>query len=284
MADLVGPDVSNHQGQIDWDRATRSGLVQFAILKASEGVNFVDRWFARNWAETKRLKVPRGAYHYALPSENTPEAEARFFVKCLDAAGGLEPGDSVWLDMEDPDYPVGADAGLWSVRFLEALEKLIGFPPGIYTYPSYVPERSMNEQALARFPLWYADYDGNEGPIRGPWKSIALWQYTASKPIPGMGLLIDHNIFHGTADDFRALGKPGAGTGVGEVKEPQPGDFNVYVNAEGATVLVINYGGQATSVEGFVIVDAGVSVKNAAGEIFDRSVKANVIEPWRGPR
>ena len=81
-----------------------------------------------------------------------------------------------------------------------------------------------------------------------------------------------------------ALLVKGDGGGGEDVREPAAGNFDTYLNGKGETILVINYGGQATSVEGFVIVDAGVSVKNAAGEIFDRSVKANVIEPWQGPR
>lgn len=283
MTDLVGPDVSNHQRQIDWDQAVASGQVDFAIAKASEGTNFIDTWFDRNWREMKRKGIPRAAYHYALPSENSAKDEAAFFWHRVTLAGGCEPGDMLWLDMEDPDFPVGADAGTWSLHFLQELERLCGFTPGIYTYPSYVTERKLTHPELAKYPLWYADYDGNEGPQRGPWATISLWQYTASKAIPGIGIEIDHNIFHGSVEKLRALGKPGADTG-GDVKEPAAGDFDVYQNAKGETLLVINYGGQAVSTEGFVIVDAGVSVKNAAGDVYDRSVKANVIEPWQGPR
>ena len=288
--DITGPDISNHQGQVDWDKAVASGLVQFAIAKASEGVRFVDAWFPRNWAEMKRKGLPRGAYHYALPSENSPKDEAAFFWQRVVAAGGVEPGDMLWLDQEDPDFPVGADAGTWSLLFLQELERLCGFTPGIYTYPSYVTERKLTHPGLARFPLWYADYDGTEGPVRGPWGPPDLWQYTSEKVIPGIGSRIDHNIFHGTVADLRALGKPGGAVKVpiepeaADVKEPAEGEFTAYQNAQGNTIFVWNAGGTAVRTDGIAAIDLGLSVENAAGEKYDRSIQNNVVQKWNGPR
>lgn len=87
--------------------------------------------------------------------------------------------------------------------------------PGIYTYPSYVPERSMDEPGLARFSLWYASYDGDAsrpyaGRVPQPWQRVTIWQYTAFRSVPGLGANIDCNRFEGSADDFRALGWGGA--------------------------------------------------------------------------
>ena len=44
----LGIDVSNHQGEIDWARVAADGI-DFAYLKSSEGRDFVDRRFMRNW-------------------------------------------------------------------------------------------------------------------------------------------------------------------------------------------------------------------------------------------
>lgn len=207
---IFGPDVSNHQGEIDWDRAHASGHVEFAIAKASEGTHFTDAWFARNWRELDRLGIPRGAYHYALPHRNGPEAEAAHFLRVVKAQG-LKPGDLLALDMEDPDLPVGADAGPWSIRFCEVVQAETGSRPLIYTYPSYVPERSLNEPGLAGYPLWYASYDGDHqqpyaGRVPRPWAVVSLWQWDHAQPIPGIGARIDMNRFEGSADELRALG------------------------------------------------------------------------------
>lgn len=204
---LYGPDTSNWQGDPNWDTAIGSGMVDFAIVKCGEGVNFTDANFGRNFRELRRLDVPRWAYHYALPSRNAPEDEADFTMRKLDAVGGLGAGENAALDMEDPDF--WGDAGPWSLRYLKRLEGHGVVGPKIYTYPSYVPERSLNEPELAKYGLWWADYDGDEGPFRGPWDSCELWQMNASTTIPGIGGNIDYNRFRGTVADFLALGQPG---------------------------------------------------------------------------
>src|SRR5580704_311225 len=61
--DVIGVDVSHHQGQIDWNALARGG-VAFAYVKATEGANFQDISFATNWAQAARTGLPRGAYHF----------------------------------------------------------------------------------------------------------------------------------------------------------------------------------------------------------------------------
>jgi lysozyme len=58
-----GIDVSAWQGRIDWSVLARDDI-GFAYIKATEGTNFVDREFARNWADAAKAGIPHGAYHY----------------------------------------------------------------------------------------------------------------------------------------------------------------------------------------------------------------------------
>ena len=58
-----GIDVSHHQGDIDWHIVKAAG-VDFAFIKASEGGDYRDREFARNWEEAGRAGIARGAYHF----------------------------------------------------------------------------------------------------------------------------------------------------------------------------------------------------------------------------
>lgn len=66
----------------------------------------------------------------------------------------------------------------------------------------------------------------------------------------------------------------------GEVKEPQAGTFQTYINAAGETITAINYGGQAKAIQGTNIVDVGVSVTGTDDATYDRSVQANVVKEW----
>lgn len=58
-----GADISAWQGRIDWPVLARDDI-GFAYIKATEGRNFVDREFARNWAGAAKAGIPHGAYHY----------------------------------------------------------------------------------------------------------------------------------------------------------------------------------------------------------------------------
>lgn len=60
---VQGVDVSHHQGVIDWRKLREEG-VDFAYIKATEGGDHVDRLFARNWRESEKSGVRRGAYHF----------------------------------------------------------------------------------------------------------------------------------------------------------------------------------------------------------------------------
>src|SRR5690606_6747854 len=63
-ADLpYGQDVSNYQPTHDW---AASGA-DFGIVKATEGVDFKDKTFARHWKELAKHDVVRGAYHFGHP-------------------------------------------------------------------------------------------------------------------------------------------------------------------------------------------------------------------------
>jgi lysozyme len=58
-----GVDVSNHQGHIDWNRVAADDI-GFAYIKATEGGDFVDDWFTRNWDGAGAAGLARGAYHF----------------------------------------------------------------------------------------------------------------------------------------------------------------------------------------------------------------------------
>jgi len=65
-------------------------------------------------------------------------------------------------------------------------------------------------------------------------------------------------------------------TGIGA----QPESIDTSIDARGHAIVTLDFGGNATAIKGFTVVDCGVSVANAAGEIYDRSIKNTVFEPW----
>jgi lysozyme len=204
VAVLNGIDVSNWQGTVDWN-AVVGGGVQFAFAKATEGVTFVDPQFARNWSEMRRVGLPRGAYHFAQPDQNSPQAEADFF---LGTVGPLQPGDLVALDLEAGS----GDLTAWTLAWLERARSQVGFRPLVYSGAWFMqPRLAANNPDLAQHGLWLAAYTGTIPAPPLNWPVIAFWQHTDSATIPGVQGNCDANFFNGGAAQLPLYGKPGGG-------------------------------------------------------------------------
>lgn len=90
-----GTDVAKYQADIDWKKVARNDI-SFAFIKATEGGDIVDDYFARNWRAAKAAGVPRGAYHFYYHCRPAIE-QARWFIRNVPRdASALPPV----LDME----------------------------------------------------------------------------------------------------------------------------------------------------------------------------------------
>ncbi|HUG38085.1 MAG TPA: glycoside hydrolase family 25 protein [Candidatus Limnocylindrales bacterium] len=194
---MLGIDVSGHQPSISW-AAVRDAGIQFGWVKATEGQTFVDGSHARHRKEARRAGVPLGAYHFARPdtdvSTRDPVAEADHFLEVAPPReGDLLPV----LDLETPGLSP-ARMARWAKAWLRRVERAIGQPPILYTYPSFWTDQMGNSPAFGRYPLWLASYGKNDGrvhPVRkvGGWTSIAVHQYTSEGRIPGFSGPLDLN-------------------------------------------------------------------------------------------
>lgn len=208
---IKGIDISNHQGfAVDMHEVKAAGY-DFAILKASgdEGATgvFFDPTFAGNWQKAAEAEVVRGAYHYAKPSRASPAQSVTTFQRAIQAAGGLRPGDSVWLDTEDPDYPDGQSLHVWTAEWLALAEQVFGVAPGKYSANFYTSAHDLEHDDLSRYPTWWAAEPPKPAPQVG-WGPIRVWQHDWHTVVPGVPGGIDVNVFDGTVADLKALGLP----------------------------------------------------------------------------
>ena len=58
-----GIDVSHHQGKIEWNKVKQENI-HFVYIKATEGGDFKDLEFKRNWNEASKVGLLKGAYHF----------------------------------------------------------------------------------------------------------------------------------------------------------------------------------------------------------------------------
>lgn len=199
---LMGADISNWQGALV-DFAQMKTQIQFVIIKATEGIGFKDPEFDRNWSESQRVGLVRGAYHFAHPELNDPVAEADYFTNVVT----FETGDLVWLDWET-QIPAGFDIVQWCLKWLDRVKQNTEIVSTIYLNQSEVDGHDWRPVIDAGYSLALADY---EDPLNAtPWPVVAFRQYTSHGAVPGVAGPADLDIFYG---DLTALAKYGkAGT------------------------------------------------------------------------
>lgn len=202
----LGIDVSHYKNQIDWVRVQDSGL-SFAIIKATEGNNFIDSRFDYNWTRARRVGMIRGAYHFFRPLVD-PVSQARHYLRIVGSI--LDKTDlPPVLDVEVfPDFikneykKISTSERQGRVRaWLQAVETATGRTPMIYT--DYYTWRDYlgDSEAFSRYPLWIAAYKVDQPRIpANNWggKGWTFWQYTNKGVVPGIrdeAACVDMNYF-----------------------------------------------------------------------------------------
>jgi lysozyme len=200
--DVIGVDVSRHQGVIDWRALAGSGI-GFAYIKASEGATFRDTQFAANWSEAALAGVTRGAYHFftqcrtgADQAQNfiatvPPDPQALPHVIDAEHMGPCRTGPAV------PDVVQEIEA------FLALVEAHYGRRPLIYTTSEFHNAYLMGRLAGERF--WLRSL---VVPPRFGGRSWTIWQYHNRGRRPGVTGQIDLNAFNGSQPDFAAFAQP----------------------------------------------------------------------------
>lgn len=211
-------DCSHHQGVIDWKKVAKSG-VKCAIIKATQGVSFVDHLFQENRNKAREQGILVGAYHFSdgLDAIN----EATHFIKTV---GTILEGEILVLDYEihlsNPD--------LWCSIFLDYVKLKTGIKPLIYINSSTAKGFSWERVIEKEYKLWIANYGANIGemgnpPATGKFPSYALWQYTSRGRVDGIVGYVDMN-YTKDFEEFKKLGKPPESLKIdaGEVLPPEP--------------------------------------------------------------
>lgn len=203
-AEATGPDVSSHNhgdgGLINWFQVRGSGH-NFAMLKATEGTDYVNPYFITDSILMRTAGVARGTYHYAHPSES-PEAQAGLYAEWVLGQNGPLDLPPV-LDIEKSDGLAPPQLIDWTHRYLNSVQALTGRVPIVYTYPDFWKSAMADSHEFTNYPLWIADYRGNDAPeVPGGWPTWTFWQTTDSGSIPGIAGITDVNVYSGAQGDF----------------------------------------------------------------------------------
>jgi lysozyme len=195
---MVGNDVSQFQGSIDWDKYKDNS--NFVIIRATYGNGYYDSWFAHNRDEARRVNLPRGFYHFSYPQYNSPTDEAKWFCKAL---YDLQEGESLYLDWEES---YSGDTVNWCKTFLDYVsQNFNGIKPLIYLNQSYM-NLDWSPVVNAGYGLWLASYQADGVGNTGKWSSMALQQTSSTQQVPGIVGNVDRDVFFGDVNQFKAYG------------------------------------------------------------------------------
>lgn len=219
---MNGIDISMWQNGIDLSVVK----ADFIIVKATEGIGYVDKTCDKFFQKALSLGKKIGFYHFARPTKNNdPVREADFFYEnCKGYFGKAIP----ILDWEAENKQNVAYAKAW----LDRVYQRSGVKPLIYMSESVANAYNWSSVANADYGLWVAKYRDNNPdynynmanagtrPRVKWWKFYCMWQWTSTGRLNGYSGNLDCNVFYGDGTTWdKYAGKSGT---TKPVKPTQP--------------------------------------------------------------
>jgi lysozyme len=194
--EVYGIDVSNHQGEINWD-AVASDDIDFAYIKSTEGGDFTDLRFETNWAEAARVGLDRGAYHFFTLCRPGKEQAAHFLRVAPPDEAALPPAIDLELAGNCAGRPDLRDAYRQLEDFLTMVEEAWDRPVLLYVgddWEARYPVLNRSDR-----PRWLVSFFGR------PARDWTVWQLHGFAKVDGIDGSVDLDV--GRLDNLRVARK-----------------------------------------------------------------------------
>lgn len=211
-------DISNWQAGLNVASVVKSGGLGAVIVKATEGVGFVDKSCDGFVQQCISNGIRFGFYHFAR--NNDAAAEAEFFRK---NTTGYEGKGIPVLDWED------GQSIAWVNKFVERYHELTGVWPWVYGNAWRFNQGTVNTNC----GRWVAGYPSNgitdinyglnnDCAYKVNNGLVCAWQFSSSVRISGYSGNLDGDVFYGDAAawDKYAGGSPASGGSGGSTTTP----------------------------------------------------------------
>lgn len=219
-----GIDVSQWQGNIDWQKMKDSGQVDFAIIKAGYGkiASQVDPKFRENMKNAQAAGMDVGVYWFSY-AMSVEEARKEAYA-CLEVIKDYSFTYPVYYDFEYGDALNSLAVPILSQMVSEFCTILQdnGYTVGVYGSGSYL-QTHIYSQVLEKYHVWVAEVDT---PAVSYYKGdYGMWQHNWEGRVPGISGDVDLDICY---YDYPAVIKcnpsdgsvPAASTPVSSTQEP----------------------------------------------------------------
>ena len=195
-----GVDVAVYQ-PTDLSAYEKAGA-SFAIVKLTEGLDYVNSKAAKQVASSRASHLYTHAYHFARFGSSVSQArkEAAYFIKEAKAQD-ISQKRMLWLDWESGSGNVvtgpKADNTAAILAFMDAV-KAAGWRPGLYSGASLLRTAIDTAQVVKRYGtcLWVASYPTMAAVSTADFDyfpsmdGVAIWQFTSN----WRGLDVDGNV------------------------------------------------------------------------------------------
>ncbi|MFC7440811.1 GH25 family lysozyme [Laceyella putida] len=190
--EVKGLDVSHHQGDIDWEKVKDDDF-RFVFIKATEGRDFIDQRFGKNWQQAKEQGFLVGAYHFFSMGSTGKQQAAHFIRTVPKQADSLPPVIDVEIHLNHDQRKVRQEL----LALAQQLEQHYGKKPILYvtydTYNQYV------KHAFPQYPIWIRDIKKFPTLQDRDW---LFWQYSNRGRVNGIDTYVDINVFNGDQNEF----------------------------------------------------------------------------------
>ena len=177
-------DVSEHQGNINWEKVKNAGVVG-AMIRTGYGIkdpNQIDKYFYNNLSGCQNVGMPYGFYHYSYAVDvASAEQEANF---CLELIAGSNPQYPVAFDMEENrQAALGKTVCTdMAIAFCNKI-RAAGYQPMLYTNLNWATNYiDMARIDNAGIDVWLAQYN-TQCDYKGVY---TMWQYTSKGVVDGI--------------------------------------------------------------------------------------------------
>lgn len=178
-----GIDVASYQGQIAWPTVVADG-VRFAYIKATQGTNYVNPYFAADWQSAKAAGVAYGAYEfYSLCSSGLAQAQT-YLATVPQDADALPAAVDLELQGNCRARPKSGALARQLASFATAVQRATGKSVIFYVgldFALFYPKLSI----LELHPLWL-DLDGRPSST-----AVVIWQWDSPVQMSGVAGAVD---------------------------------------------------------------------------------------------
>jgi Lyzozyme M1 (1,4-beta-N-acetylmuramidase) len=187
-----GIDISHYQGNPDFKRLKAVGI-QYVLLKATEGVDYIDPCFHANASAAAAAGLPIGAYHFLRSGD--VGAQAR------DCLAAIKPCRITWpvaVDVEHAELAAfGRDRLTDVVLDFCTQIRAAGYRPMLYSnYDWLYGSRRLDVTRIraAGIPIWLAWYSSATPASADRSGLCDMWQYASDGRVDGIGNPVDVNV------------------------------------------------------------------------------------------